>query len=166
MQVLVTVNGQPHSADIEPRLLLVDFIRETLRLTGTKIGCDTGQCGTCIVQVDGKLATSCSMLTVQADNTQVETIEGASTHGQLTSLQASLWETHGLQCGFCTPGVVMTLQDLLQHNATPSKDEIRSTLDGNLCRCTGYASIVRAVEAVVEQNRQAVAKDPEGVFSD
>ena len=153
--VSMVVNGELHTADIEPRLLLVDFIRDTLDLTGTKVGCDTGQCGTCIIQVNGELVTSCSMLAIQANDAKVVTIEGASTPDQLTDLQESLWEKHGLQCGFCTPGVVMTLRDLLERNPTPDEQEIRSSLEGNLCRCTGYHSIVRAAQATVEKVQQS-----------
>ncbi len=155
MHISIVVNGELHTADIEPRLLLVDFIRDTLRLTGTKIGCDTGQCGTCTVRVNGELVMSCAMLAVQANNTEVVTIEGISTPGQLTDLQTDLWEKHGLQCGFCTPGVIMTLNDLLKKNPTPNEQEIRTSLDANLCRCTGYNSIVRAAQATVEKTRNA-----------
>jgi carbon-monoxide dehydrogenase small subunit len=151
MQISLTVNGTLHTAEVEPRLLLVDFIREWLRLTGTKIGCDTGQCGTCIIQVDGKLVMSCAMLAVQAQGSVIETIEAVAERGHLTTLQTSLWEKHGLQCGFCTPGVVMTMRDLLRKNANPSEAEIRASLESNFCRCTGYQSIVRAVQSTVEK---------------
>ncbi len=155
MHISMTVNGKHYTADVEPRLLLVDFLRDTLKLTGTKIGCDTGRCGTCIIQVNGELATSCAMLAVQADSAEIVTIEGVSAPGKLTDLQASLWEKHGLQCGFCTPGVIMVLNDLLAKDPLPGEQQIRSSLEGSLCRCTGYHSIVRAVQATVEKAQAA-----------
>jgi carbon-monoxide dehydrogenase small subunit len=155
MQVLITVNGKPMSAEVEPRMLLVDFIRETLALMGTKIGCDTGQCGTCTIQVNGRSVKSCLLLAVQANGSDVKTIEGVAQNGQLHMLQEALWEKHGLQCGFCTPGMIMSLLDLLEHNPNPSEDEIRSWLWGSLCRCTGYQSVVRAVQYAVEKMQQA-----------
>ncbi|MBA2393844.1 MAG: (2Fe-2S)-binding protein [Ktedonobacteraceae bacterium] len=154
MRVSMTVNGKPDSVEIEPQVLLVDFIRETLRLTGTKVGCETGQCGTCTVQFNGRSVKSCLMLAIQADGGSVQTIEGVAQNGQLHVLQEGFWEMHGVQCGFCTPGMIMSLLDLLQHNANPDEDEIRSWLGGNLCRCTGYQSIVRAVQYVVEKTRE------------
>ncbi len=155
MQISMIVNGTSHTADVEPRRLLVDYIREELGLTGTKVGCDTGQCGTCVIQANGKSAKSCSLLAIQLDGGNVQTIEGVSQPGQLNPLQEALWEKHGLQCGFCTPGVVMSLLDLLQHDSDPSEEAIQSWLHGNLCRCTGYQSIVRAVRYVVEQAQQS-----------
>jgi len=159
MQISMTVNGKLNSADVEPRVLLVDFIRETLGLTGTKIGCDTGQCGTCTIQVNGRSVKSCLMLAVQANGSELKTIEGVAQNGQLNMLQEGFWEKHGLQCGFCTPGMVMALLDLLQHNTNPSEDEIRSSLEGNLCRCTSYHNVVRAVRYAVEKMQQASAAE-------
>jgi len=137
-------------------VLLVDFLRETLGLTGTKIGCDTGQCGTCTVWLDGRSVKSCTMLAVQADGAEVTTIEGLSQEGQLHALQEGFWEMHGVQCGFCTPGMVMALTDLLRHNAHPSERAIRDWLEGNLCRCTGYHNIVRAVQYAAEKLQRSV----------
>jgi len=137
-------------------VLLVDFLRETLGLTGTKIGCDTGQCGTCTVLLDGRSVKSCTMLAVQADGAEVTTIEGLSQEGQLHALQEGFWEMHGVQCGFCTPGMVMALTDLLRHNAHPSERAIRDWLEGNLCRCTGYHNIVRAVQYAAEKLQRSV----------
>jgi carbon-monoxide dehydrogenase small subunit len=155
MQISMTVNGELQRADVEPRLLLVDFIRDVLGLTGTKVGCDTAQCGTCTVLVNGRSVKSCSMLAVQADDCKIKTIEGVAQNGQLNALQEGFWEKHGLQCGFCTPGMIMGLSDLLQHNASPSEDEIRAWLDGNLCRCTGYQNVIRAVYYAIEKMQQA-----------
>jgi carbon-monoxide dehydrogenase small subunit len=159
MQISMTVNGEPNSTDVEPRMLLVDFIRDILGLTGTKIGCDTGQCGTCIIQVNGISVKSCLMLAVQANDSELKTIEGVAQNDQLNTLQEGFREKHGLQCGFCTPGMIMALLELLEHNANPSEGEIRSWLEGNLCRCTGYQNIVSAVQYAAEQmNRASVAK--------
>jgi aerobic carbon-monoxide dehydrogenase small subunit len=155
MQISMRVNGTSYTADVEPRRLLVDYIREELGLTGTKVGCDTGQCGTCVIQANGKSTKSCSLLAIQLDGGTVQTIEGVSQHGQLNALQEALWEMHGLQCGFCTPGMVMSLLDLLQHDSDPSEEMIQSWLHGNLCRCTGYQSIVRAVRYAVEQAQKS-----------
>lgn len=154
MNISLNVNGHTRAADVEPRVLLVDLLRETLGLTGTKIGCDTGQCGTCTVLLDGRSVKSCTMLAVQADGAEVTTIEGLSQDGQLHALQEGFWEMHGVQCGFCTPGMVMALADLLRHNSHPSEGEIRAGLEGNLCRCTGYHNIVRAVQYAVEKLQQ------------
>ncbi len=151
MQISMYVNGKLQSADVEPRVLLVDFIREVVGLTGTKAGCDTGQCGACVIQVDGRSTKSCLMLAAQANGSDVETIEGVANHGQLAALQTRFWERHGLQCGFCTPGMILSLLDLLHHHPNPDEDEIRSWLDGNLCRCTGYQSIIRAVQDIVQE---------------
>ncbi len=144
--ISVTVNGQTHQSDVEPRTLLVHYLREQLNLTGTHIGCDTSQCGACTVLVDGVSVKSCTLLAAQADGAQVTTIEGLAQDGQLHPLQEGFWEKHGLQCGFCTPGMIMSAYDLLQQNANPSEDQIRHGLEGNLCRCTGYQNIVRAVQ--------------------
>jgi carbon-monoxide dehydrogenase small subunit len=144
--IRVTVNGKRRQADVEPRLLLVHFLREHLRLTGTHVGCDTTQCGACTVLVDGRSAKSCTMFAVQADGCDVTTIEGLAANGQLHPLQEAFWEEHGLQCGFCTPGMIMTAVTLLADNPTPSEREIREGIAGNFCRCTGYQHIVNAIQ--------------------
>jgi carbon-monoxide dehydrogenase small subunit len=144
--VSVTVNGTAYSRQVEPRDLLVYFLREELRLTGTHVGCDTSQCGACTILLDDRPIKSCSMFAVQADGRRITTVEGLATDGQLTPLQEAFWNEHGLQCGFCTPGFLMTATALLKTNPHPSEDEIRKGLEGNLCRCTGYANIVRAVQ--------------------
>lgn len=141
----VSVNGIKRSAEVEPRTLLVEFLREHLSLTGTHVGCDTSQCGSCTVHVDGISAKSCTMFAVQADGCEVTTIEGMATNGKLHPLQEGFKEEHGLQCGFCTPGVIMSAADLLTHNPDPSEEEIRHALEGNYCRCTGYQNIVKAI---------------------
>ncbi len=144
--VTLTVNGEEHEADVEPRLLLVHFVREQLRLTGTHVGCDTSQCGACTVLLDGLAAKSCTVFAVQADGAEITTIEGMATDGALHPLQEGFWEEHGLQCGYCTPGMIMAAADLLAHNPDPSEAEIRRGIDGNLCRCTGYEHIVNAIQ--------------------
>ena len=143
--VAITVNGVHREADVEPRTLLVDFLRDGLGLTGTKIGCDTSQCGSCTIHLDGRAVKSCTVLAVQADGAQVTTIEGLQRDGQLHPMQQAFWEDHGLQCGYCTPGMIMAAVDLLKRNPNPTDEEIRYGLEGNLCRCTGYQNIVRAV---------------------
>jgi carbon-monoxide dehydrogenase small subunit len=143
--VEITVNGVLREAEVEPRTLLVDFIRDQLGLTGTKIGCDTSQCGACTIHLDGTAVKSCTVLALQADGSSVTTIEGLSAKGGLHPVQEAFWEKHGLQCGFCTPGMIMTVVDLLDGGAELSDEEIRHALEGNLCRCTGYENIVRAV---------------------
>lgn len=143
----VTVNGVEREAEVEPRLLLVDFLRQNLALTGTHVGCDTSQCGACTVHVDGASVKSCTMFAVQADGCAVTTIEGLATGGALHPLQAAFREEHGLQCGFCTPGVILAAADLLDRNPTPTEAEIRHALEGNYCRCTGYHNIVKAILA-------------------
>ena len=155
--ITVTVNGAAHEADVEARLLLVHFLRDTLGLTGTHIGCDTSNCGACTVHVDGESAKSCTMLAVQADGSAVTTIEGMATGDTLHPLQNAFWEKHGLQCGFCTPGMIMTAADLLARNADPSDDEIRHAIEGNMCRCTGYQNIVAAVRAAAVALRDGAA---------
>ena len=147
----ITVNGTVHEREIDPRTLLAHFLRDTLNLTGTHIGCDTSQCGACTVHLDGRAVKSCTVLAASADGCTVTTIEGLRPHGQLHPLQEAFWQEHGLQCGFCTPGVIMTAVGLLRDNPTASEEEIREGLGGNLCRCTGYHNIVRAVQAVVWQ---------------
>jgi carbon-monoxide dehydrogenase small subunit len=143
--VSVTVNGTRRKHHVEARLLLVHYLRETLGLTGTNVGCDTSQCGACTVLIDGKAVKSCTVLAVQADGAKITTIEGLARNGKLHPLQDAFWEKHGLQCGFCTPGMIMTACDLLAKNPKPSETEIRQSLEGNLCRCTGYQNIVAAV---------------------
>ncbi|MEK6228673.1 MAG: (2Fe-2S)-binding protein [Actinomycetota bacterium] len=141
----LTVNGEKREAEVEPRQLLVHYLRDTLGLTGTHVGCDTSNCGACTCHVNGESVKSCTLLAVQADGTEVLTIEGLGQEGNLHPLQAGFWEKHGLQCGFCTPGMIMAAADLLERNPDPSEEEIRHGLEGNLCRCTGYENIVRAV---------------------
>ena len=147
MQIEVTVNGVKHSKDVEPRTLLVHFIREHLQLTGTNVGCDTSSCGACTVHVDGEAVKSCTLFAVQADGASVTTIEGISTNGEMHPMQKAFMENHGLQCGYCTPGMVMAAISLLKENPTPTEDDVRLGLEGNLCRCTGYHNIVKSVLA-------------------
>ena len=144
--VSMTVNGKPASGEVEARTLLVHFLREKLGLTGTHVGCDTSQCGACVVHVDGKSVKSCTLLAVQAQGATVTTIEGLA-NGDLHPMQAAFREHHGLQCGFCTPGMVMSALDLVQNNADPTEHDVREWLEGNICRCTGYHNIVKAVQA-------------------
>ena len=146
MQVTMTVNGERRSAEIEPRMLLVHFLRGELGLTGTHIGCDTTSCGACTVLLDGVAVKSCTLFAVQADGCSVETIEGVADGGQLHPLQEGFWQEHGLQCGFCTPGMIMTSKALLASNPSPTEAEIRLGISGNLCRCTGYVNIVKAIQ--------------------
>ena len=150
MHVALTVNGVAREADVEARTLLVDFIRDELGLTGAKIACDTSQCGACTVHLDGKAVKSCTLLTVQADGATVTTIEGLGSNGDLHAMQEAFSEQHGLQCGFCTPGMIMAAVGLLAATPQPSDEEIRRGLEGNLCRCTGYENIVRAVRRAAE----------------
>jgi carbon-monoxide dehydrogenase small subunit len=144
--ITLTVNGEAREADVEPRLLLVHLLRETFGLTGTHVGCDTSNCGACTVHVDGRSAKSCTMLAVQADGADVTTIEGLSSGADLHPLQQAFWDQHGLQCGFCTPGMIMQAAWLLEQNPEPSEGEIREGISGNLCRCTGYVNIVKAIQ--------------------
>jgi carbon-monoxide dehydrogenase small subunit len=153
MHVGITVNGVQQDADVEPRTLLVDFIRDHVGLTGTKIACDTSLCGACTVHLDGKAVKSCTVLAVQADGAAVTTIEGLASNGALHAVQEAFREKHGLQCGYCTPGMIMTTVDLLAASPQPSDDETRHALEGNLCRCTGYENIVRAVHEAAEVAR-------------
>ena len=148
--VTLSVNGASHVVHVEPRALLCHVIRDELNLTGTHVGCDTSQCGACTVHLDGRSVKSCNVLAVQANNSQVTTIEGVSTDGELHKVQAAFHECHGLQCGFCTPGMIMQSIDLLNDNPNPSEEEIRHGLEGNLCRCTGYHNIVKSVQAAAE----------------
>jgi carbon-monoxide dehydrogenase small subunit len=143
-RVRVIVNGTAHERTVEPRLTLADFLREELRLTGTHLGCEHGVCGACTVLVEGRTARSCLMLAVQANGKEVRTVEGLAPAGELNPLQAAFWDKHGLQCGYCTPGVLMTLTELLAINPSPSEAEVRDALSGHLCRCTGYQNIVAA----------------------
>ena len=147
MQVTITVNGAKQSHEIEPRTLLVHFIRETAQLTGTNIGCDTSSCGACTVHLDGEAVKSCTLFAVQADGASVTTIEGISTNGEMHPMQKAFMENHGLQCGYCTPGMVMAAISLLKENPNPTEDDVRLGLEGNLCRCTGYHNIVKSVLA-------------------
>ncbi len=151
----VTVNGVAYQREIEPRLLLVEFIREELGLTGTHIGCDTSYCGACSILLNGKLVKSCTCLAVQADGGQVETVEGLEQDGELHPLQAAFSEHHGLQCGYCTPGMLMASKSLLDENPSPSAEQIRKGIAGNVCRCTGYVNIVKAVDAAAKQIGEA-----------
>ncbi len=157
MKVSLEVNGRAVSADVEERTLLVDFLRRQLRLTGTHVGCDTSQCGACVVHVDGRAVKSCTMLAVQADGARITTIEGLAPPGGLHPVQAAFREHHGLQCGFCTPGMIMTAVELIQRNPDPTEEEIREGLEGNICRCTGYHNIVKAVAAAAQAMRTAPA---------
>ncbi len=145
-QITINVNGIAHSHEVEPRLLLVHYLRDVLNLTGTHIGCETSLCGACTVNVDGQAVKSCTMFAVQADGTNVTTIEGLAREGELHPVQQGFWERHGLQCGYCTPGMIICAAQLLERNPHPSHEEIRHGLEGNLCRCTGYQHIVEAVE--------------------
>jgi aerobic carbon-monoxide dehydrogenase small subunit len=150
MQVTLTVNSKRYSRDVEPRMLLVDFLRDELGLTGTNIGCDTSQCGSCTVHLDGQAIKSCTALAVQVDGSEVTTIEGLATNSDLHPMQQAFWDNHGLQCGFCTPGMIMSAVKLAEHNGSLTEEEIRHGLEGNLCRCTGYQNIVKAVQAAVQ----------------
>ena len=156
----MTVNGKPVSGEVEGRTLLVDFLRNDLRLTGTHVGCDTSQCGACTVHVDGVAIKSCTMLAAEADGADVSTIEGqANADGSLNAIQAAFQEHHGLQCGFCTPGMVMAAADLLKKNAKPTEAEVRHHLEGNICRCTGYHNIVKAIMAASGQDVSQLAAE-------
>jgi len=146
MEVSMTVNGTSYTNDVEPRTLLVHYLRENLRLTGTHVGCDTSSCGACTIIVNGETVKSCTLLAVQCEGAEIKTIEGMATNGKLHPIQESFREKHGLQCGFCTPGMIMSSWQLLERNPNPSEDEIRHALEGNFCRCTGYHNIVNAVQ--------------------
>ena len=146
MEVSMTVNGANYTNDVEPRTLLVHYLRENLRLTGTHVGCDTSSCGACTIIVNGETVKSCTLLAVQCEGAEIKTIEGMATNGKLHPIQESFREKHGLQCGFCTPGMIMSSWQLLERNPNPSEDEIRHALEGNFCRCTGYHNIVNAVQ--------------------
>ncbi len=152
--VSLTLNGKPMSAEVEPRTLLVELLRQRFRLTGTHVGCDTSQCGACVVHVDGRSVKSCTMLAAQANGAKVTTIEGLARNGKLHPMQEAFREHHGLQCGFCTPGIIMSALDLVARNPDPSEHDIREWLEGNLCRCTGYHNIVKAIKAGAQAMRR------------
>ncbi|HIN38057.1 MAG TPA: (2Fe-2S)-binding protein [Dehalococcoidia bacterium] len=153
LNIQVTVNGKTQEKEVDPRLLLVHFLRDDLGLTGTKIGCDTSQCGACVVKMDGKTVKSCTCLAVQADGSEITTIEGVAQNGELDPVQEAFWEKHGLQCGYCTAGMIITAMELIEKNPDPSEEQVREGLKGNICRCTGYQNIVRAVLAAAEAKR-------------
>jgi carbon-monoxide dehydrogenase small subunit len=153
ISVMIRVNGVLHEAEVEPRLLLANFLRETCGLTGTHVGCESSVCGACTVLMDGQAVKSCTIFAVQADGAEVTTVEGLTTNGEMHPVQEGFWECHGLQCGYCTPGMMMTAVQLLERNGSPSRDEIRHALDGNLCRCTGYSHIIDAVEHAAKKGR-------------
>jgi aerobic carbon-monoxide dehydrogenase small subunit len=153
MQVTLTVNGTSYTRDVEPRMLLVDFLRDELGLTGTNIGCDTSQCGSCTVHLDGLAIKSCTALAVQVDGSEVTTIEGLATNGALHPMQQAFWDQHGLQCGYCTSGMIMSAVKLAESKGTLSNEEVRHGLEGNICRCTGYQNIVKAVQQASEAMR-------------
>lgn len=150
----MTVNGVNHDDQVDPRLLLVDYLREVQGLTGTNVGCDTSQCGACTVLLDGVAVKSCTVLALQANGAQVTTIEGLKENGTYHPLQQAFWDNHGLQCGFCTSGMIMTALDLLNRNPNPTDEEIRHGIEGNICRCTGYQNIVKSIQAAAAQMRQ------------
>ena len=155
--IRVTVNGEEHSTDVEPRMLLVHYLRETLRLTGTHIGCDTSHCGACTIVMDGRALKSCTVFAVQADGRSITTVEGLEQDGKLNPLQEGFFQEHGLQCGYCTPGMLMTGYAFLKTNSDPSEDEIRHAISGNLCRCTGYVNIVKAYQYAAQKMREGGA---------
>jgi carbon-monoxide dehydrogenase small subunit len=165
--ITLTVNGQSHTVEVEPRLLLVHLLREDLNLTGTHIGCDTSNCGACTVLLDGVPVKSCTLLAVQADGTSVETVEGLEENGQLHPLQEGFWQEHGLQCGFCTPGMLMVSKALLAANPSPTEAEIRRGISGNLCRCTGYVNIVNAIQygAAKLRGEEVASSHPEAAHA-
>lgn len=151
----LSVNGVSHADDVEPRMLLVHYLRDVLELTGTHVGCETSLCGACTVMLDGQAVKSCTMFAVQADGANVTTIEGLAQNGELHPMQQAFWEKHGLQCGYCTPGMIVTAAQLLERNATPSREEICHGLEGNLCRCTGYQHIIEAVQYAAKKAGQS-----------
>jgi aerobic carbon-monoxide dehydrogenase small subunit len=160
MEITVTVNGTAHTREVEPRLLLVHFLRQTLGLTGTHWGCDTSNCGTCVVQLDGRPVKSCTILAAMADGHEVRTVEGLERDGALDPVQQGFTECHGLQCGFCTPGMLMTARALLDANPDPSEEEVREAISGQLCRCTGYENIVRSVRWAAQHQAQEEVATP------
>ncbi len=153
MNVEVTINGERHSHDVEPRLLLVHYLRDVVGLTGTHVGCETSLCGACTVMLDGQAVKSCTLLAVQANGAEITTIEGLAENGELHPVQEGFWECHGLQCGFCTPGMIIAAHQLLQRNSRPTEAQIRRGIEGNLCRCTGYQHIVDAVQYAARKMR-------------
>ena len=155
--ITLTVNGRAHSAAVAPRTLLAHFLRETLNLTGTKIGCDTSQCGACVVQMNGSAVKSCTAFAVQADGADITTIEGLAQDGNLTAVQEAFWNHHGLQCGYCTAGMIMSVSEIIARNPNPSAAEVRAGLEGNMCRCTGYHNIVRAALAAAAAAQRPAA---------
>ena len=157
--VSMTINGAKQSHEVEPRLLLVHYIRELAGLTGTHVGCDTSQCGACTIHLNGQAVKSCTLLAVQCDGAQIKTIEGMATDGKLHPIQNAFWEKHGLQCGFCTPGMLMSAVELLRTNPNPDRDAIVEAIGGNLCRCTGYQNIIVAVERAAELLRVAAQRE-------
>ena len=159
-QIHLKVNGVEQKSEVEPRMLLVYYLRDVLHLTGTHVGCDTSQCGACTVMLDGQAVKSCTVLAVQASGSEVTTVEGLAPDGNLHPIQEGFWEKHGLQCGFCTPGMMMTAVQLLERNPNPSEAEIRHALEGNLCRCTGYQNIVSAVQYAAEKMRAESTVQP------
>jgi len=162
VKLSLTVNGEQREADVESRMLLVHFLRETLGLTGTHVGCDTSQCGACTVHLNGRAVKSCTMFAVQAEGANVKTIEGLAPEGQLHPVQEGFWQKHGLQCGFCTPGMIMNAAYLLEVNPNPSDEDIKRGLEGNLCRCTGYINIVEAVKYAAEKLHSSPLPEGEG----
>lgn len=159
MKINVKLNGQAHEADVEPRLLLVHLIRDVVGLTGTHIGCETSICGACTVHLDGAAVKSCTVLAVQADGAEITTIEGLAQNGKLHAVQEGFWECHGLQCGYCTPGMIMASCALLKDNPSPTESEIRHGIEGNLCRCTGYQNIVASVQYAAEKLKTQAGKE-------
>jgi aerobic carbon-monoxide dehydrogenase small subunit len=155
VRLQVAVNGVRHDSQVEPRLLLIHYLRDVLGLTGAHVGCDTSNCGACTVHLNGQAVKSCTVLAVQADGAEVTTIEGMAEDGEHHALQAAFWEKHGLQCGYCTPGMIMAAADLLERNPNPTEEEVRKGLEGNLCRCTGYHNIVKAVMAAAGEEVSA-----------
>ena len=165
MKISLTINGVERSHDVEPRLLLVNYIRDVVGLTGTHIGCDTSQCGACTVIMNGQAVKSCTVLAVQAEGARIMTIEGLAQDGKLHPLQEGFWEKHGLQCGFCTPGMIMAAYGLLEQHPNPTEQEIRHGIEGNLCRCTGYQNIVAAIKWAAERQETAEAARFENIVS-
>jgi len=162
-QIHLKVNGIEQKSEVEPRMLLVHYLRDVLNLTGTHVGCDTSQCGACTVMLNGQAVKSCTVLAVQASGSEVTTVEGLAPEGNLHPIQEGFWEKHGLQCGFCTPGMMMTAVQLLERNSNPSEAEIRHALEGNLCRCTGYQNIVSAIQYAAEKMRAEAVTQPSTV---
>jgi aerobic carbon-monoxide dehydrogenase small subunit len=161
--ITVTVNGTRYTREVEPRQFLVYFLRDELNLTGTHVGCDTSQCGACTVLLDGQAVKSCTVLAVQADGASITTVEGLAKEGRFHPIQEAFWEAHGLQCGFCTPGMMITIHQLLEEHPSPSEEEIRRGIRGNLCRCTGYQNIVKAAQLAASKLRTAAAAEPQPV---